>query len=71
MSKYRVLEPVTYLQGNKVIIHTTPAETVKLDDATAAELGDAVQKHGGQDEAPAPTPDKGASQKAAPTPPKA
>lgn len=71
MSKYRILEPVTYLQGNgKVVIHTTPTETAKIDDAIAAELGDAVQKHGGQDEAPA-APEKTASAKAAPAPPKA
>jgi hypothetical protein len=62
-SKYRVLEPVTFVDGKKVV-QTGPVEEIRLDDATAAELGDRVQKHGGQDDdKPAPAP-----QKAVPTP---
>lgn len=64
-SKYRVLEPVTFLQGNKVI-QSGPVETLRIDDAVAEKLGDKVQKHGGQDD------DKpAASAPVKPAPPKA
>lgn len=63
-SKYRVLEPVTFVDGKKVI-QTGPVEEIRLDDATAAALGDKVQKHGGQDPV---EPEKAAPQKAVPAP---
>lgn len=63
-SKYRVLEPVTFQQGNKVI-QTGPVETIRLDDVTAEKLGDKVQKHGGQDDdKPVSAPQKAAGAKA-------
>jgi hypothetical protein len=66
MSKYRVLEPVTYVKGNKVIMHKKPVELANIDDSTAAKLGDAVQKHGGQDDdsKSAPQPQKATQSKA-------
>jgi len=67
-SKYRVLEPVTFVDGKKVI-QTGPVEEIRIDDAIAAELGDKVQRHGGQDpveaeKAPAQKPAAPAQQKA-------
>jgi hypothetical protein len=43
MGKYRVKEPVAYVEGNKVVHHLRPAEFVTIDDKTAGELGDAVE----------------------------
>lgn len=46
MGKYRVKEPVAYIEGKKVVHHVRPADLVKIDDRTAAKLGDAVEARG-------------------------
>lgn len=48
-SDYRVKEPVTYLDGKKVVMHTGPAAHAKIEDSVASKLGDRVQRLGGQD----------------------
>lgn len=44
MGKYRVLEPVTYVEGNKAIMHLREAVNVTIDDSVAAKLGDKVRR---------------------------
>lgn len=46
MGKYRVLEPVTYVEGKAVIMHKRPADVVTIDDDVAKKLGDKVQRLG-------------------------
>ena len=46
MGKYRVLEPVAYVEGNKVVHHIQPVENWTIDDDVAAKLGDAVEPMG-------------------------
>lgn len=64
MSKYRINEPVTYLEGNKVVMHQRPADLVKIDDAVAAKLGDSVERRG-EAEKPSETPKTETKPKAA------
>lgn len=44
MGKYRVSEPITFMDGKKVVQYYRPAEWVDIDDATAKKLGDAVER---------------------------
>lgn len=46
MNKYKILKPLAFLRGNKVIHYLRPAELVPLEDDEAAELGDKVEKQG-------------------------
>lgn len=43
MGKYRVKEPVTYVEGKRVVMHIRPAEFVTIDDDVARKLGDKVE----------------------------
>lgn len=46
MGKYRVLEPVVFPKGSKVIQYIRPADLVDIDDEVAATLGDKVERRG-------------------------
>ena len=47
MGKYRILKPVTFLKGNKVVRYRKPStDAVNLDDAVAKKLGDKVRAVG-------------------------
>lgn len=52
MSKYRIKEPVTYVEGKKVVMHKRPAELVTIDDDVARKLGDSVELMGQPDSEP-------------------
>lgn len=41
MSKYVVLQPVSYMEGNWAVHHTQVGKTVELDDSTARPLVEA------------------------------
>lgn len=46
MPKYRILEKVAYVKGNKAVTHNEGEDLVKLDADVAAELGDKVELRG-------------------------
>lgn len=59
MAKYRILAtPLVWTtKGGKAIIHQRLSDSVDIDDDVAKELGDKVERVGG-DPAPAPKPRK-------------
>ncbi|MCV7255341.1 hypothetical protein H7J86_24565 [Mycobacterium hackensackense] len=61
MAQYTIVKECAFTQDGKGVHHTEPGAVVELDEATAAELGDAVEVVDDDDDVmgfdPAPDPD--------------